>query len=80
MSGGAFDYFYAKTAELADKVYEGKSEEERTLARLLYDIADVMYNLEYYRSGDSSFEEFKESWDQFNKKWLKENIGGKNDE
>jgi len=35
-----------------------------------------MYNLEYYRSGDSSFEDFKKSWDQFKKKWLKK-IGGK---
>jgi len=80
MSGGAFDYAYLSLEGLSNRIpstcQPECSEEENYLAELIKDLSQVMYDLEYYRSGDSSFEDFKKSWDQFKKKWLKK-IGGK---
>lgn len=71
MSGGAFDYFYLRLEEFADQVYKERSEEEKIIADLCRDLAKVLEDLEWYRSGDTGYKDFKKSFDKFKKKWLK---------
>ena len=71
MSGGAFEYFYYKLEEIANLIYEHRSKEEIILSDLLRDLSEVLHDLEWYRSGDTDFEDFKKSFDKFKNKWLK---------
>ena len=71
MSGGAFDYFYLRLEDVADQIYREVSDEEKTLAELLRDLAKTLKALEWWKSGDTDFEDFKEEFDKFRAKWLK---------
>lgn len=72
MSGGAFDYFYSRLNEVAEEIYQERTEEEKTLARLLKDLSEVMYALEWWRSGDTDRNDFVKVWQDFKENWLKE--------
>ena len=65
MSGGAFDYAYYKIYDVAR--YTGDKEIER----LLNDLADLMKSEEWYRSGDTGYEDWDKARKEFKKKWFK---------
>ena len=65
MSGGAFDYAYYKIYDVAH--YTGDKEIER----LLNDLADLMKSEEWYRSGDTSYEDWDKDRKAFKAKWFK---------
>jgi len=71
MSGGALDYFYYKLEEIADKIAPEYTLLEELTAELLLDLAEVMKELEWWRSGDSSYDDFAKAFMKFAKKWLK---------
>ena len=71
MSGGALDYFYYKLEEIADKIAPEYTKLEGLTAKLLLDLAKVMKELEWWRSGDTSYDDFAEAFMKFAKKWLK---------
>lgn len=74
MSGGAFDYLFYRLEEVAYELYplDGYSKAEKILAQLLMDLSKVMKAVEWYRSGDTGFEDFKQEFLKFAQKWLKE--------
>lgn len=80
MSGGRFNYFYSQLNELlGDMEYDYDlnkriklSAEERILKKLLIDLSSLLYDYEWWRSGDTLEEDFVKSFNKFQKKWLKE--------
>lgn len=67
MSGGSFDYMYARIKE----EYSGEME-DREMEELLTDFCNVLHDLEWYRSGDYSKEDYRESVAEFKRKWLRQ--------
>lgn len=72
MSGGHFDYEDQKLEELADKIYEEKTDVEKELASLLRSLAQVLHDYDYWKSGDHSEHKFLESWNNFKAELKKE--------
>lgn len=81
MSGGHFDYFYGKLLNFVDEIsWCGEGEiprdllpEEKELKKLCKDLADVLHDYEWWRSGDYGKEDFLKAYAKFKKK-LKCNI------
>lgn len=65
MSGGHFNY---KFYEL--DVYEGHMEDAE-LEELLKDFAELLHDLEWYKSGDYDDEEYRKTVQKFKAKWFK---------
>ncbi len=78
MSGGYFDYFYLKLEDLAKDIAPEVSLEEKELSDLLLDLSEVLYTLEWWKSGDTSYEDFQESWLKFKETWLNSNVLNRN--
>jgi hypothetical protein len=71
MSGGSFDYFYS---QIEDK-YVGFMEDEQ-LNDMMKDIVQLLHDLEWYTSGDTSKNDYNKSVDDFKSKWFKQSLGG----
>ena len=64
MSGGAFDYIYGRVAEAADYA------EDLEIKDLLNDLADLLYEEEWYESGDTNKEKYIKCLNKFKEKWF----------
>lgn len=67
MSGGAFNYVSSVLFE-----YEGHMEDPE-LEDLLKDFCKLLHDLEWYKSGDTSREDYIETVTTFKKKWFIDN-------
>lgn len=65
MSGGSFNYMYLVIRDMYSGCLEDKELEE-----LLDDFCQVLKELEWYQSCDTSEEDYREAVEQFKKKWL----------
>lgn len=65
MSGGSFNYMYLEIREMYSGCLKDKDLEE-----LLDDFCQVLKELEWYESCDTSEEDYREAVEQFKKKWL----------
>lgn len=65
MSGGSFDYKYSDIRY----TYEGRMC-DKELEELLQDFCDLLHDLEWWQSGDTVEEDYRESVTVFKKKWL----------
>jgi len=73
MSGGHYDYFSFKLNSFIEEIKEEEqTKEEIKLTELLKDLSDVLYELEWWKSGDTGIKDFKKSYNKFKKKWLRE--------
>jgi DNA polymerase sigma len=66
MSGGHFDYMYHNL-----DIYHNEME-DKELNKLLIDFQKLLYELEWYKSGDTSKDDYKKYVKKFKGKWLKE--------
>ena len=66
MSGGAFDYKYYALYDLAS--WTGDKE----IRMLLNDLATLMKSEEWYKSGDTCYEDWDADRKAFKKKWFKD--------
>lgn len=64
MSGGCYDYFYIKLLDFEDEM------QDREMNDLVLDLAEVFYDLEWWQSGDSTEENYREQVKIFKDKWL----------
>ena len=65
MSGGSRDYVYHRIKDdLAGKMYDAELDD------LMYDIADLAHDVEWYDSGDICEETYRESVAKFKEKWF----------
>lgn len=64
MSGGYFNYGFAAVEE-----YVGKMEDIE-LDSLIADVGKLLHDLEWYKSGDTSEDDYRESVNAFKRKWL----------
>jgi hypothetical protein len=77
MSGGHFNYMDRTLKnEMFDCNYDnkrGKSNpfEDQLISELAFDLFDLIYSLDYYKSGDTSEEDYLKDKAEFKKKWLK---------
>lgn len=67
MSGGHFDYEYYHI-----NTYLGNFEDPE-IEDIVEDVQGLMHDLEWYRSGDTSREEYLYSIEEFKQKWFKAN-------
>lgn len=68
MSGGSFDYKYS----ILENYYVGNMEDEE-LDDLVKDLVNVLYELEWWTSGDTSEEKYRTTVKNFKNKWFKQN-------
>ncbi len=66
MSGGAFNYTYNYLYTLAEYT------KDLEIKRLLYDLGDLMYEEEWYQSGDTTYEDWDTARKAFKQKWFKD--------
>ena len=66
MSGGHYNYTY----NTIEYTYEGEME-NLLLERLLKDFCKLLRSLEWYKSGDTSREDYHKDVDDFIDKWIK---------
>lgn len=64
MSGGSMNYLFTSVNDAADEV----ADEE--FSDLLKDVADVLHALEWWESGDWTYEQYKEALATFKAKWF----------
>lgn len=64
MSGGSFDYAYYKLDELSHLT------SDKEIADLLKDLADLMHDEEWWKSGDYSKTQYKNTLKKFKAKWF----------
>lgn len=64
MSGGYYDYFYIKLQEFENEM------QDHEMNDLVVDLAEVFHDLEWWQSGDSSEEAYREQVKEFKEKWL----------
>lgn len=65
MSGGSFEYMYIRIEEM----YKGYLK-DKELEELLDDFCQVLKELEWYESCDTSEEDYRKEVMRFKKKWL----------
>lgn len=65
MSGGHFNYFYIKLEEMFGVMQDPELDE------LVEDLAVVFRDLEWWKSGDDSEEDYREAVSTFKNKWLR---------
>lgn len=65
MSGGSFDYLYATI----ESTYVGRMEDDE-LDEMIKDLCEVLHDLEWWQSMDSSEESYRESLSKFKDKWF----------
>lgn len=65
MSGGSRDYVYHRIRDdLAGKMYDTELDD------LMYDIANLAHDVEWYDSGDTCEDTYRKSVAKFKKKWF----------
>ena len=65
MSGGSFDYMYYRVED----TYSGRMEDIE-LNKMIVDLCEVLHDLEWWQSGDTGEEDYRESVQKFKKKWF----------
>lgn len=65
MSGGFFNYEETKLIEFAEMIYQKKEIEEKQLSQILKDLANVLHEYDYYKSGDTDKAQFIKSFANF---------------
>lgn len=65
MSGGSFDYMYAKIRSMYENEFDDDEMED-----LFQDFCDILHDLEWWQSGDIGDETYRERVTAFKKKWL----------
>jgi hypothetical protein len=79
MSGGSYNYIYSRLEdECANQMYDAEMND------LIKDLVEVLHDLEWWQSGDTSEERYRETLAKFKKKWFhgnrKERLKGYIDE
>lgn len=65
MSGGSYNYIYSKLEEeCSERMYDAEMND------LIADLIDVLHDLEWWRSGDSGEERYRDRLSEFKKKWF----------
>jgi len=64
MSGGSLDYICFRIEEIAPKV------PDRELRKMTFDFAELLHDLEWYLSCDTSEKDWNAARDKFKKKWF----------
>lgn len=83
MSGGHFDYkdsdlmyalFRVSWGSNPDKYHRGYGDpaQDREVSELLFDILNLLHDLDWYLSGDTCEKTYKDKLKAFKKKWFKE--------
>lgn len=68
MSGGSYDYIYCRLKEECDgRMYDAEMDD------MIRDLADVLHDLEWWQSADSSEDEYRATLTRFKAKWFKDN-------
>lgn len=66
MSGGSYDYIYSKLSnECEDNMYDAEMND------LIKDLCEVLHDLEWWQSGDTSEERYRNTLTKFKTKWFK---------
>ena len=65
MSGGAYDYQYS----VLENYYVGKMYDVE-LDKMVEDLSNVLYDLEWWQSGDCDEERYRKSLNKFKTKWF----------
>lgn len=81
MSGGHFDYLYSTVQDRLFNTW-GDDEQNRRLAlhknpfhdleitEMVFDLCKLLYELEWYESGDTDEDDYEEERKKFRQKWL----------
>ena len=65
MSGGSYNYIYCKLdTECAGQMFDCEMDD------MIRDLCEVLHDLEWWQSGDSSEEEYRETLAKFKQKWF----------
>lgn len=65
MSGGAYDYKYGVLMDYyANRMYDTE------LNGMVRDLSDVLYELEWWRSGDTDEKRYRDAVREFKRKWM----------
>lgn len=65
MSGGSYSYIYSSLKEeCAGAMYDAEMND------MIEDLCDVLHDLEWWQSGDSSEAKYRETLAKFKKKWF----------
>lgn len=68
MSGGSYDYIYAKLIEeCGGAMYDAEMND------MIKDLADVLHDLEWWQSGDCREDKYRATLAKFKAKWFKGN-------
>lgn len=68
MSGGSYDYIYCRLKEECDgRMYDAEMDD------MIRDLAEVLHDLEWWKSADSSEDEYRATLTRFKAKWFKDN-------
>ena len=66
MSGGSYSYIYVRLSEECEKrMYDAEMND------LIKDLCEVLHDLEWWQSGDTSEERYRKKLSTFKKKWFK---------
>ena len=66
MSGGSYSYIYSRLEEECDgRMYDAEMND------LIKDLCDLLHDLEWWQSGDTSEEQYRKSLRKFKTKWFK---------
>lgn len=67
MSGGSYNYMYCRiNDEYVDRMFDLQ------LNSMMKDLVDVLHDLEWWQSCDSSEERYRDTVRKFKKKWFKQ--------
>lgn len=67
MSGGSYDYVYSKLSEECEgAMYDDEMND------LIKDLVEVLHDLEWWQSGDYEEEDYRQTLNNFKKKWFKQ--------
>ena len=68
MSGGSYSYIYSTLSmECENRMYDAEMND------LIRDLCDVLHDLEWWQSGDSSEDRYRNTLTKFKAKWFKGN-------
>jgi len=67
MSGGSYNYMYCRiNDEYVDRMFDSQ------LNSMMKDLVDVLHDLEWWQSCDSSEERYRDTVRKFKKKWFRQ--------
>ena len=66
MSGGSYSYIYSSLQEECEgRMYDAEMDD------MIHDLCEVLHDLEWWQSCDSSEERYRETLNKFKTKWFK---------